>query len=129
MSCVLLCVHVLSASMCLRLTRHGAAEDLQPHTQSAVPALRDDSDVAGQHGLCQLIHDRNILIIASKEQLDKRGRKVSQGLSQTWCPEEVISAKFTQSAYPSWMVVHSLLSLLKARKYDVTKSLLKQDKT
>lgn len=40
----------------------------------------------------------------------------------------ILLGELTQSAYPSWMVVHSLLSLLKARKYDVTKSLLQWHK-
>lgn len=56
--------------MCLRLTRQGAAEDLQPHAQGAVPALRDDPDVTGDHGLRQLVHHWSVLIAVSKEQLD-----------------------------------------------------------
>lgn len=62
----------VSAFMRLRLTRHGAAQHLQPHTQRAVPALRDDSDVAGQHGLRQLVHHRSVLIAVSEEQLGER---------------------------------------------------------
>ena len=58
--------------MWLRLTGHRAAEDLHPHTQRAVPALRDDSHVAGQHRLCQLVHYRSVLITVSKEQLGER---------------------------------------------------------
>ena len=59
---------------CVRLTRQGAAKHLQPHTQCAVPALRDDSDVAGHHRHCQLVHHWSVLITVSKEQLDRHER-------------------------------------------------------
>lgn len=58
--------------MFLSLTVYGAAENLQPHTQRAIPALRNDSDVTGQHGLRQLVHHWNVLITVSKEQLGQR---------------------------------------------------------
>lgn len=58
-------------SFCLRLTCLGAAEDLQPHTQRAVPTLRDDSHVTGQHGHGQLVHHWSVLIAVPKEQLDE----------------------------------------------------------
>lgn len=55
---------------CLRLTWHGAAKDLQPHAQRAVPALGDDSNVTSQHWLGQLVHHWSVLIVVRKEQLD-----------------------------------------------------------
>ena len=55
-----------------QLTRQGAAEHLDPHTQTAVPALRDDPDVTGDYGLRQLVHHRSVLITVSKEQLEER---------------------------------------------------------
>lgn len=117
--------------LCVKFTRHGAAKDLQPHTQRAIPALGDDPDVAGQHRLCQLIHHWSVRITVSKEQLDKM--KVSQRniVETSHSPQGSGTnvGELTQSAYPSWMVVHSLLSLLKARKYDVTKSDLQGDNT
>lgn len=63
--------YILQKSACLQLTWHGAAEDLQPHAQSAVPALRDDSNVTSQHWLSQLVHHWSVLIAVCKEQLDE----------------------------------------------------------
>lgn len=50
-----------------RLTRQGAAEDLQPHTDAPVvePGLRIDADVAGHHGDGQLVEDRDLLLTVS----------------------------------------------------------------
>lgn len=55
------------------LTRKRAAQDLQPHTKRAVPALRDDSNVARHHWLCKPVHDRGVFVAVSKKQLDKNG--------------------------------------------------------
>lgn len=55
------------------LTRQRAAQDLQPHAQRAVPALRDDPDVASQHGLGEPVHDRSVFVVVSEEQLNETG--------------------------------------------------------
>ena len=86
--------------MSLSLTVHGAAEDLQPHTQRAVPALRNDSDVPGQYGLCQLVHHWNVLITVSKEQLGHRdwGKNESKKEGGTGC-----KINFLLSASSKWI--------------------------
>lgn len=57
----------------VRLTRQGASQDLQSHAERAIPALRNDPDVAGQNRLCELVHHRHVLITVSKKQLYKKG--------------------------------------------------------
>lgn len=110
--------------MCSRLTGQGTAKDLQPHTQRAVPALRDDSHVTGQYRLCQLVHHWSVFITVSEEQLGTRektkksesGKEEGDIIACGTEGRDIILRELTQSVYPSWMVVHSRLSLLKARK-------------
>lgn len=64
-----------------RLTGEGAAQNLQPHAEGAVPALRDDSDVASDHGHSEPVHHWSVLITVCKEQLDI---KVKRGVSGWW---------------------------------------------
>lgn len=54
----------------VRFTREGAAQNLQPHAERAVPALRDDSDVASHHGHGEPVHHGRFLITVCKEQLE-----------------------------------------------------------
>lgn len=62
----------------MQFTWQGAAEDLQPHAQRAVPALRDDANVTSQNGFGKLVHHWSVLITVCKEQLDETEKGVRE---------------------------------------------------
>jgi len=96
-----------------RLTRHGAPQELQPHTKRAIPALRDDSDVASQHRLCELVHHRRVIVTVSKKQLERRksGRSVGQGKGWEICRVLKEETSFQVNS-PSQRIHHEWWSIL-----------------
>ena len=68
---------IYSVCVCVSvcLTRHRAAQDLQSHAQTAIPALWDHPDVARQHGHSKLVQHRSVLVTVPKEQLHVQGER------------------------------------------------------